>query len=180
MSQDSIFRYSECSGALNLQMWVSTLWWLQLHYVIVWSRPLTVAREAVRLNIDVKRLWDQLVTLWPQVNFPMLNRPSFLFLRGVRQASHSNPHADLASPRTSTQWLSQETYCMARVLLKVSLPLPDLIQGLIVFLFCTNLSLKFLDNCLSKCVFAHSHWDMYYCMWLYSQRRSEHALVMAM
>lgn len=122
------------------------------------------------LNISVKRLWDQLVTLWPQVNLPMLNRPSFLLLRGVRQASPSNPHADQASPRTSTQWLSRETYCMASAFSKVSLPLLDLIYWLICSLLCPDLSLNIFvwltelawSVCLYMCVGGT------YCTWLSS------------
>lgn len=74
-----------------LQMWISTLWWFQMQHAVVWSKPLTVAKEAVMLNINVKRLWDQLVTLWPQVNLPMFNRPSFFIPQGSRASQPLKP-----------------------------------------------------------------------------------------
>lgn len=110
---------------------------LDFHTVTVW-----IPTSETNHSLWQERLWDSIstqrgreISLWPwwlQVNLPILTGCLVLFLRGVRQASPSNPRADQASPRTSTRWLSQETYCTARAFSKVSLPLLDLIYRLMI------------------------------------------------
>ena len=76
-----------------------------------------------------------------------------LFLRGVRQVSPLNLHADQASPRTSTQWLSRETYCAARAFSKVRLLLLDLIYPLMIFSFlCPYVTPTSQCDWVRKCV----------------------------
>ena len=73
------------------------------------------------------------IDLWPrgcESVCPFLTGRLVSFLRGVGRASPSNPPADRGSPRASTQWLSQETYCTDRAFSKVTPPLLDLIYWL--------------------------------------------------
>lgn len=63
--------------------------WVQL--AVVWSKSLTVARETARFNNSLKRLWDQLVTPWPQVNLPMLNRLSHFIPQGSKAGQTLKP-----------------------------------------------------------------------------------------
>lgn len=62
----------------------------QVQHAVVWSKSLTVARETVRFNISLK-LRDQLVTLWPRVNLPMLNRPSCFIPQGSKAGQPLKP-----------------------------------------------------------------------------------------
>lgn len=73
------------------QMLISLLWLVQVLHAVVRSKPLTVAWETVRFNISLKRLWDQIVTPWLQVNLPLLNRLSCFIPQGSKAGQPLKP-----------------------------------------------------------------------------------------
>lgn len=64
---------------------------VQVRHAVVWSKSLTVARETARLNNSLKKMWDQPVTLWPQVNLPILNRLSCFIPQGSKAGQPLKP-----------------------------------------------------------------------------------------